>query len=925
MKLTRIRIEQLRQFRAPFELAGLDAGLNLFTGPNEAGKSTVVRAIRAAFFERHRSSAVDDLVPYGDTSASPSIEIDFETGGRAHALRKTFLQRKRCQLVIGTQQFDGEEAEQRLAQLLGFEFSQRGASKPEHWGIPGLLWIEQGTGHAIHASVGHATSHLQRALDQSVGEVASTQGDEIAARVRAERDALLTAAGKPRGAYAEALSRRDDLQAEALALDARIELYRRQVDELAGLIATDEDERASRPWEAFEAQLRDARQALLQAQGLAARQGQASAALRRHEEHAALIAQQLQAYEQQSQALAQREAAVGAAGQTLAAGAAARAARQQEREQAGALYARAVRDVASARQQEHRSELARRRADAAQQVAALSKRLAEARIEAAQLVALQGQVAGSGVPDGAIAQLRKLQSRCNELRIRQESASTRLRFVLDGGDLTLDGEPIRGEGERLLAGPARLIVPGQGRIDIVPGQSDVPQLTRELAEQRAEYESRLRRLGVATLEEAEARELRQRQAQADAQLAERSLALLAPQGLAALEAAVEAERHREAEALQQAAALSADEASASASPPAAASASGADTTPAFARAHAPSQAPAQASGVETDSDPSAPVPTLAQALAAQQTARTHLDRVEVDAEAAGSALAAAQAQFDQAVAERDAAAAVLSAPGRSDSIAQAGRRLLETRALQQAAADELVVLERELGAARPEILAQDVQRFERSATQARRSHAERQAQIATLRGNLEATGALGLEETRGELAAKLQAAQRRSSELAERAEALLLLHGLIESRRRAATRRLQAPLQTRIQHYLQLLFPDAVLDIGDDLSPGALLRGGRDGHAAPGTLAAFDTLSFGAREQMALISRLAYADLLKAAGRPTLLILDDALVHTDEQRLARMKRVLYDAAQRHQVLLFTCHPQHWRDLGAAPRPISSAG
>lgn len=42
--------------------------------------------------------------------------------------------------------------------------------------------------------------------------------------------------------------------------------------------------------------------------------------------------------------------------------------------------------------------------------------------------------------------------------------------------------------------------------------------------------------------------------------------------------------------------------------------------------------------------------------------------------------------------------------------------------------------------------------------------------------------------------------------------------------------------------------------------------------------------------------------------RPTLLILDDALVNTDDDRLGRMKRVLYDATRRHQVLISTCHP-----------------
>ena len=46
LQLTRLRIEHLRQFRQPFELGPLALGLNIFSGPNEAGKSTLVRAIR---------------------------------------------------------------------------------------------------------------------------------------------------------------------------------------------------------------------------------------------------------------------------------------------------------------------------------------------------------------------------------------------------------------------------------------------------------------------------------------------------------------------------------------------------------------------------------------------------------------------------------------------------------------------------------------------------------------------------------------------------------------------------------------------------------------------------------------------------------------------------------------------------------------
>jgi len=74
----------------------------VFTGPNEAGKSTIVAAIRAAFFERHRSSCVDDFRPWGDSAASPTVELDFTIGGEDYRLTKSFLGKKRCELSVGT-------------------------------------------------------------------------------------------------------------------------------------------------------------------------------------------------------------------------------------------------------------------------------------------------------------------------------------------------------------------------------------------------------------------------------------------------------------------------------------------------------------------------------------------------------------------------------------------------------------------------------------------------------------------------------------------------------------------------------------------------------------------------------------------------------------------------------------------------------
>lgn len=60
MKLHAIRLAEFRRFDT-LEITDLAPGLNVFTGPNEAGKSTIAAAIRAAFLERYNTTKVSTL------------------------------------------------------------------------------------------------------------------------------------------------------------------------------------------------------------------------------------------------------------------------------------------------------------------------------------------------------------------------------------------------------------------------------------------------------------------------------------------------------------------------------------------------------------------------------------------------------------------------------------------------------------------------------------------------------------------------------------------------------------------------------------------------------------------------------------------------------------------------------------------------
>ena len=55
MKLRTIRLENVRRFIDPVEIGGIGDGLNVFSAPNEHGKSTVFDALHTVFFKQRNS------------------------------------------------------------------------------------------------------------------------------------------------------------------------------------------------------------------------------------------------------------------------------------------------------------------------------------------------------------------------------------------------------------------------------------------------------------------------------------------------------------------------------------------------------------------------------------------------------------------------------------------------------------------------------------------------------------------------------------------------------------------------------------------------------------------------------------------------------------------------------------------------------
>ncbi|MBV7485895.1 AAA family ATPase [Bordetella sp. BOR01] len=871
MKLRRIALEEFRKFRAPVVLDELADGLNVIAGPNEAGKSTFVAAIRAAFLERYKTTKVAGLAPWGMQGARPSVEIAFEHGQHRYLLRKTFLSRARCELLVddGAERHEGEAAENALASLLGFEFPAKGHSRPEHGGIPGLLWTQQGEGQNLADPAGHAQAHLRDALTRLTGELASADGDYLYGRVETERAALRDArSGRPKGPYKEAedASQRaaqaaDTLAAAKRALDA-------DVDRLAALRRDYDKAQQEQPWLDLEQRAAQARVRLSEI----GREREALAGLQRElaqaDDTLGLLHEQVDRDQRDSEALRDLQAQAESAASGLSPARAALQRALQLQQQGAERLAHCQAQVAAAQQAAQRHDCDEQLARLDRELQRTEDAIAQAGRLAQQIHALQHTAAGLAIDAGSLRALRDLEQRIVQLQMQQRAGATRLHHRLAAGQqVELDGAVLVGEGDVLLAEAAELHIPGLGSLRIEPGGQDLPAVQAALQAARTEREAVLAGLGVASLAQAETRAVAHEQARRDLEMAHQHLRIQAPEGAEALQAT-----HSQAQARR-------------------------------------TQLQALRASLPEALDPL----DLAQAQQGLRMAATEAEHAAQGVIAARTALDTQQARAQMLQAQWTAQQGEFMAAGRAEQREQRGAKLVEARARRDTLAQRFQVAQAALQAHQPELIEQDAQRFEQSAVLAREVQQRRHAELLQLQGKLEQAQAQGVGEQLLQAQADAQRLARRRDEFATRAQALDLLWQLLGERRTAATQRLLDPLARRLQHYVGLLFPGAQWRLDDALMPAALARGNGDD--------AIEALSFGTREQLGVLARLAYADLLQQAGRPTLLVLDDTLVHADEGRRELMKRALYDAASRHQVLLFTCHADAWQDMGVGVRGV----
>ena len=184
-----------------------------------------------------------------------------------------------------------------------------------------------------------------------------------------------------------------------------------------------------------------------------------------------------------------------------------------------------------------------------------------------------------------------------------------------------------------------------------------------------------------------------------------------------------------------------------------------------------------------------------------------------------------------------------------------------------------------------------------------------QTELTEVQTRLRIHGEEGLHE-------KLQAAKTKSGSiestnrsLFRRAAAAKLLYEIICQERDKARQAYVAPLKDRVERLGRLVFDETFqVEIDENLQITARTSGG--------VTVPFESLSGGTKEQLSLMFRLACSMIVaEEGGMP--LIMDDALGYTDPERLRLMGAVLAKAAKECQIVIFTCVPDRYGNIGSA--------
>jgi uncharacterized protein YhaN len=217
----------------------------------------------------------------------------------------------------------------------------------------------------------------------------------------------------------------------------------------------------------------------------------------------------------------------------------------------------------------------------------------------------------------------------------------------------------------------------------------------------------------------------------------------------------------------------------------------------------------------------------------------------------------------------------------------------------------------------PELLATRKGNCERGLEESRNQLGEWRAKLAVAWNILISDGITDPKGALTEAQERARSAEEHLRGGERKAKAIQLLHRLFLEEQRALAEQFTQPLAEKISGYLRCLFgpgAQAKVTLHENMFAGLEIARADHGFGS----FHFDSLSGGAKEQVAAAVRLAMAEVLAQEHDHCLpLVFDDAFAYSDPVRVKTLQDMLGLAAERGlQIIVLTCNPSDYTNLGA---------
>lgn len=881
MIIRSIAVNEFMKFDQPVEIAGLDEKLNIIAGPNEMGKSTILSAMRAAFFNRHRlkNNEIKSL-QHSHNKGSPSVRVDFEIGGEQYQIRKRFLRHQIAELRFPDGRLiKGDAAEEELSNLLSFGDSSSLDGQPkEFWN---LFWVEQGKSFTPVDVSEDARSGLQTVLESQVNTVlGGRRGRKLIHLFANQLGEYLTPTGRETKKFRQFSTHVDSVQDEIEELETkrtslvrdleRLEtcqhsLKRLEEDELNKL----EEQELGRFKERYEA----LRQIELKIEAASGELGQTKEKLSslQNEQHVlrdfmkdlSSVREEYGALEEglkdsrdQEQKLLSKKTEIQSTVDGL-----------KSQVVDADKYLEIKKEILSLAQQWSKCNDLQQRLEHA--TSAQTRR--EESLKAANKILVSDQI---------LRQIEQVNSEFESAQATITANATEILFQLKAGGgvgVTVNGESLKSELHKLEAVTEVAIdLPDRGTICVKPAVENADQLLEAHRVAEKNLESMLAQANADSVEQARQLNEARRISLQEAESAKREIQAHLSE-FDQVEGGIDAIQMN---FLQQ-------------------------------KNHLVENA--ENLGLTEIPNVKVAEELLNQSEGALSQLRFSLEAPAKELRQAESRLAAAKLEIANVHGQIEIQSRQINGLETKIELRGGEKRMravekqiaqLEAQAEQQAF--DLKKLEDKLDVAEIQLVLARIGRLEDKMRNRQKQIQALRDEINQLIGRIESQEGAGIDEQIGQKQRELERARNEYDTIENEVQVLKLLLDTLLNAQQESTEQYLSPVKSQIQLYLNALFPNAKIQFDEELNIISIDRNFSE---------SFQNLSMGTQEQIAVLVRLTFAELLAEKGRPATVILDDALVFSDEERLKTMFDILYRSSRNIQIIILTCRESLFEGLG----------